>query len=218
MQAEAARHLGVSTATVLGWEKRGREPAIRQWPAILAFLSCDPHPEPQTTAGRLMSVRRRRGWSQKKLARDLGVDPTSVARWEAGHEPRNRRSREAVEDLLAQESGRLGGRRAISRWRRRSLSHSTTNSGDAPARPSQLLPGVHSRAQLLRRTALEAIHGEERDPVVLSSICRSRASVFDMMTCPSMTAPSIAELRRVAPRTRSICQCSCSALEPPSTV
>jgi len=104
MQAEAARHLGVSTTTVLSWEKRGREPAIRQWPAILAFLSYDPHPQPQTTAEKLMSVRRRRGWSQKELARDLGVDPTSVARWEASHEPRNRRSRETVDELLAAAS------------------------------------------------------------------------------------------------------------------
>ena len=41
-QPEAAVLLGVSSATVLGWERRGRMPVIAQYPAVIRFLGFDP--------------------------------------------------------------------------------------------------------------------------------------------------------------------------------
>lgn len=100
MQKEVAENLGVSASTVLGWEKWGRMPSIRCWPAMISFLAYDPYPEPRTTAERLKAVRRTTGWSQKRLAGALSVDPSAVRDWEGGSEPRFRRCRDAVEKLL----------------------------------------------------------------------------------------------------------------------
>jgi transcriptional regulator with XRE-family HTH domain len=101
-QKEVALELGVSAETVLGWEIRSREPAIRHWPAILAFLGYDPLPAPGSTAERLKSVRRRQGWSQRELAKTLGVDPTAVRDWEGGQQPSFVRCRNALRQLFEQ--------------------------------------------------------------------------------------------------------------------
>jgi transcriptional regulator with XRE-family HTH domain len=84
LQREVADQVGVTVETVLGWELRAREPAVLHWPAILAFLGFDPYPEPRTTAECLKAVRRRRGWSQRGLAKSLHVDPATVQKWEIG--------------------------------------------------------------------------------------------------------------------------------------
>jgi transcriptional regulator with XRE-family HTH domain len=36
------------------------------------------------TAGDIIALRQRHGWSQPHLARELGVSPATVARWERG--------------------------------------------------------------------------------------------------------------------------------------
>jgi transcriptional regulator with XRE-family HTH domain len=84
LQREVAARVGVTVETVLGWELRAREPAISRWPAVLAFLGYDPCPEPRTTAERLKTLRRRRGWSQRDLAASLEVDPATLRKWEIG--------------------------------------------------------------------------------------------------------------------------------------
>jgi ribosome-binding protein aMBF1 (putative translation factor) len=53
-------------------------------PAIIAFLGYDPLPRPANLAERVVQYRRSRGWSQKRLAAELDVDPTTLARWERG--------------------------------------------------------------------------------------------------------------------------------------
>ncbi len=82
LQREAAELLGCSKAALLMWEMGRSSPEIRFWPRIVRFLRYDPSPEPQSIAELLLAARRLRGWSQKRLARSLGVDPTSVRRWE----------------------------------------------------------------------------------------------------------------------------------------
>jgi transcriptional regulator with XRE-family HTH domain len=113
LQREVAKRIGVSVDTVLGWEIRGRQPAVRSWPAILAFLGADPYPEPRTTAEQLKAVRRQQGWSQRRLAASLGVDPTSVRDWEAGQEPKFARCRGVVRHLVEfgvpASNGRVAG-------------------------------------------------------------------------------------------------------------
>jgi sugar phosphate isomerase/epimerase len=101
--------MGMSEAVLYEWEKRGRSPSVRQWPHVFAFLGYDPHPEPVTTAEALRALRRRQGWSQRELARHLGVDPVTVWEWERGREPHNRRCRERVLALLRRVNGVSSG-------------------------------------------------------------------------------------------------------------
>lgn len=81
-QRDVAKTLGVNAFTVLNWEKDRTEPAIRHYPAILAFLGYDPFPPPVTLADRLKAKRRALGLSIDALAAQLGVDPSTVADWE----------------------------------------------------------------------------------------------------------------------------------------
>ena len=84
LQREVAERIGCSKAALLMWEKGRSSPEIRFWPGIFRFLGYDPTSEPQSSAELLLAARRLRGWSQKRLAQFLGVDPTSVSRWELG--------------------------------------------------------------------------------------------------------------------------------------
>lgn len=83
-QKDVAGLLGVCASTVLHWEKNRTEPPIAFMPAILEFLGYDPFPIPRTLAEQLRSKRRERGWSIKKAAESMGVDPGTWAGWESG--------------------------------------------------------------------------------------------------------------------------------------
>jgi helix-turn-helix protein len=50
--------------------------------AILRFLGYDPRPEPETLGGRIRAAREAEGLSEEALARQLGLDPGTVAAWE----------------------------------------------------------------------------------------------------------------------------------------
>lgn len=100
LQRDAAELICCSTATLRNWEWGTHRPEVRFWPAIIRFLGHDPSPQARTTAERLKAVRRATGWSQKRLAFALGVDPTAVRDWEAGKKPHFHRCRAAVEKLL----------------------------------------------------------------------------------------------------------------------
>jgi ribosome-binding protein aMBF1 (putative translation factor) len=57
-------------------------PDVRFWPAILRFLGCDPRPEPEGFGGRLKRAREDEGLTERDLARQLGLDSSTVSAWE----------------------------------------------------------------------------------------------------------------------------------------
>jgi transcriptional regulator with XRE-family HTH domain len=84
LQRGVAERLGVSEASVWQWENNRTGPQIRFLPAILAFLGENPYPEPSTFAEWVRARRRALGFSRRRLAAELGVDESSVFRWESG--------------------------------------------------------------------------------------------------------------------------------------
>lgn len=100
-QGAVATKIGVIEASVWNWEDGRVEPELRYLPAILAFLGGDPRPEPKTMGARLVRFRTARGWSQKRLAEELKVDPSTLARWERGEIQPRGAFRERVSVLLA---------------------------------------------------------------------------------------------------------------------
>jgi len=76
--------MGVTASTVWNWENRQRQPGLRFLPAIVKFLGYDPLCEPETVGERLLRLRQLRGWSQKRMAEELEVDPGTLGRWERG--------------------------------------------------------------------------------------------------------------------------------------
>lgn len=83
-QEHAAALARVSSFTLINWETGRTTPSIRHWPSVIGFLGYDPLPTPDTVAGRLFALRRRRGLPKGALARQLGIDPGTLHRWEAG--------------------------------------------------------------------------------------------------------------------------------------
>lgn len=81
-QRDVASKIGATACSVWNWEAGLNEPENRFLPAILAFLGYDPRPAGLTLGERLVALRKGKGWSQKTAAGALGVDPTTLARWE----------------------------------------------------------------------------------------------------------------------------------------
>jgi transcriptional regulator with XRE-family HTH domain len=84
LQREVADLLGADPQSVNAWERNYRQPSLRLLPAIRAFLGYDLENVPgDTPLGlRIASKRRRLGFSQKALARCLGIDEGTVRRSE----------------------------------------------------------------------------------------------------------------------------------------
>ena len=82
-QVDAAHELGIGQFTLVAWEKRGVQPEVHFYPAIIAFLGYEPWPTPVTLGERLLAMRRRRGWTIKQSAMSINVDESTFARWES---------------------------------------------------------------------------------------------------------------------------------------
>jgi DNA-binding transcriptional regulator YiaG len=84
LQREVAEQIGVDTTSVFKWEANTAAPEVRYMPAIIRFLGYNPLPEANGWGDRLVRHRTTLGLSQKKAALDLGVDVSTLARWNGG--------------------------------------------------------------------------------------------------------------------------------------
>ncbi len=105
-QETVARTIDVAIDTLRNWERGRTEPEVRCLPAVIAFLSHNPLPSPDTCG---QAFRRRRlslGLSQGSLADLAGVDEGSVRRLEADRKGMARRVLAAVITALMHEADR----------------------------------------------------------------------------------------------------------------
>jgi transcriptional regulator with XRE-family HTH domain len=99
-QKQAAELLAVNPGTITNWEGQHSNPALLCMPAIIRFLGYNPLPEVRTLSGKLARYRLSCGTTQKALAKRLGVDPCTLARWERGDTEPTGLYRKLVEKLL----------------------------------------------------------------------------------------------------------------------
>ena len=76
--------IGVDKTSIHNWETNFSKPSIEYMPAIIQFLGYNPVPPPQGWADRLVQGRTALGLTQKESAIRIGVDPSTLARWERG--------------------------------------------------------------------------------------------------------------------------------------
>ena len=100
LQREVAAEIDVHVQTLALWELRGTTPTIGQWPGIIRFLGYDPVEEPECFAELLKTARRRSGYSHRRLGEALGLDPSTIFKWEHGKIPRNVCSWQKLEPMF----------------------------------------------------------------------------------------------------------------------
>jgi transcriptional regulator with XRE-family HTH domain len=83
-QREAARKIGCDTMSVVNWEKGRTTPRVNHMAAIVAFLGFNPIGAGSTIAERLVNFRKARGMTQKVFAAQIGVNESTLAKWERG--------------------------------------------------------------------------------------------------------------------------------------
>jgi len=88
LQREVAEILEVTEDTITNWENNRGEPQIHYYPKIIQFLGYVPLDiDTSTLAGRMILYRHLKGIRQEELALELGIDASSVCRYEGGHMP-----------------------------------------------------------------------------------------------------------------------------------
>lgn len=91
MQSDVAQIIGCDLTSVLNWEKERSNPSVNHMAGIVRFLGFNPLPTGSSIGERLVAHRKARGITQKEFAHMLGVDPSTLAKWERGErEPRGR--------------------------------------------------------------------------------------------------------------------------------
>lgn len=105
LQKQVARQLSVDEASIHNWETNRTKPAVAYMPAIIKFLGYNPLPPADGWADRLVQCRTLLGLSQKESAKRMGVDASTLARWErAERDPTGRLLARVLRFLAANEA------------------------------------------------------------------------------------------------------------------
>jgi len=101
LQQDVATLLGVDETSVWQWERNRTDPQVHFIPAIYSFLGYAPWEPAEGFAAWLRQARRGSGLSRRNLAVRIGVDPTTVDRWERGRRRPTTESRRRLLEWMA---------------------------------------------------------------------------------------------------------------------
>jgi len=87
-QKDVAEAIGVDKCLINNWEGNHTNPHLQFIPAIIEFLGYNPLPPATTWGEPLVRHRTSLGLTQNETARRIGVDPSTLARWERGERER----------------------------------------------------------------------------------------------------------------------------------
>jgi transcriptional regulator with XRE-family HTH domain len=103
-QKDVARRIEVNKATVVNWERHGREPGLRHIPKIIEYLGYVPFACPEDPIGRLKHFKLVNGLSYERLGGLMGRDPEQLTDWLGGRiKPLARNLRE-IEKFLEEKT------------------------------------------------------------------------------------------------------------------
>ena len=102
LQKDVAGILRVDTMTVNNWERNRCQPKIYLFPMIIPSLGYNPFSpkENPSIVEEIKVYRLTHGLGQKKMAKALGIDPKTLARWEKWKSKPSRKLGEQVLELL----------------------------------------------------------------------------------------------------------------------
>ncbi len=83
LQKKVAQRLSVGESSIYNRGNNLSIPSLRYIPKIVEFLGYAPYdPSAKTTGEKIVTYRQLLSLSQKKLAHRLGIDPSTLGRWE----------------------------------------------------------------------------------------------------------------------------------------
>ncbi len=102
LQKDVASIIGVDTNSITNWENNRTTPRLYLLPKIIEFLGFNPLQSNATGLGeRIKQYRIQKGLSLRRLAKEMGVDPGTLARWEKNKRKSNRRLKRLLESVLS---------------------------------------------------------------------------------------------------------------------
>jgi transcriptional regulator with XRE-family HTH domain len=114
LQKDVAEQIGVGNCLINNWEGDHSQPHLQIMPAVIEFLGYNPLPPATTCAERLVRHRTLLGLSQEESTRSIGVDPSTLARWERGEREQTGTMPERAARFFAGGADALDGlRRAV---------------------------------------------------------------------------------------------------------
>jgi transcriptional regulator with XRE-family HTH domain len=96
-QIDAANMMGCDEMSVVNWEKGHHSPRVNHMAGVVEFLGFNPFQNGDTMAHRLINYRKPLGMTQKEFAGEIGVDPSTLARWERGERKPTGRFRQHID-------------------------------------------------------------------------------------------------------------------------
>lgn len=104
-QKDVAQRLGVDTDSVTNWENGRSSPRLHLIPKVIQFLGYVPFQDEGRSLGeRVVRFRRSLGIRQDQLSHQLGVDPSTLARWERNEGKTLPELRRRVDAFLVSET------------------------------------------------------------------------------------------------------------------
>ncbi len=83
LQKDVAQELSVCEQSICNWEKNLAKPDIKYIPTIIKFIGYVPFDTSIVSTGeKIILYRKLHGLSQKMLACQLGIDPSTLRKWE----------------------------------------------------------------------------------------------------------------------------------------
>jgi transcriptional regulator with XRE-family HTH domain len=104
LQKDVAEIIGCDKDTITNWENGHRSPTISHTAKITEFLGYDPFPEATTLAERLVNYRKARGLRQTDLALQIGINPSTLARFERGERYPTGKCLTAIENVAKDDA------------------------------------------------------------------------------------------------------------------
>ena len=81
-QEDVAKLLNTTTSSISNWERNDKKPSLEYIPRIIKFIEYCPYDVKLPISEKLVIWRSYNGISQKKMAKIVGVDPSTLGRWE----------------------------------------------------------------------------------------------------------------------------------------
>ena len=104
LQRDVAKRIGVEEATIWNWENNWSSPSLYYIPKIIKFLGYVPDCIKAKTFGEKIVISRQLlGITQKELAHHLGIDPSTLGRWERGESKPSKELLKKLNTLLPRE-------------------------------------------------------------------------------------------------------------------